>query len=57
MQLMFSFTLILCDSSHVPKETGLRAEHAGNQMIPVIWMHIYIQNKPINSCKGKNTVQ
>lgn len=53
IQLMLSFTLILCDSSHVPKETGLRAEYAGNQIIPVTWMHIYIQNKPINSWEGK----
>lgn len=57
MQLMFSFTLILRDSTHVPKETGLKAEHAGNEMIPVTWIHIYIQNKPINSWEGKKNVQ
>lgn len=57
MQLLFSFTLILCGSTHVPKETGLRAEHTGSQMIPVTWICIYIQNKPINSWEEKKNVQ
>lgn len=54
---MLSYTLILCDSPHVPKETELRTEHAGKRMIPITWMHIYIQNKPTNSWEEKKTVQ
>lgn len=50
---MLSYALILCDSPHVPKETELRTEHAGKRMIPITWMHIYIQNKPTNSWEKK----